>query len=298
MNPSLLLTLISVAAALTVCYLGAGVIMHPPAMSRMEVFPEQLGLRYEKVSFKTSDGLSLKGWFIPSPRGPQEKRTLIMCHGWGDNKGELLRFTHFLNDIAGLNLFYFDFRSHGESEGEITTLGYYELIDFAAAIRYLMDNKPWAVEHLGVFGQSMGAAVTVMSMPDHPEIKAAVLESPFTDYRQVVRQWAWNRFHIPYFPIIVVTLWMLRWRVGEAGVATYSPRRFIAKIAPRPLLIIGGQDDALMPESDVRKLFSAAKEPKQLWIVPEAVHAKCHERGGLEYETRVTGFFNRHLKLE
>ena len=49
--------------------------------------PEQFGLRYEKIAFTTPDGIELKGWFIPSPG--DDKRTLIMCHGWGDNKGEL-----------------------------------------------------------------------------------------------------------------------------------------------------------------------------------------------------------------
>jgi hypothetical protein len=141
----------------------------------------------------------------------------------------------------------------------------------------------------------MGAAVTVMAMPDHPEIKAAALESPFTTYQRVVARWAWKEFRIPYFPLINLTLWFLRLRVGEPNVDNYSPVRFIAKIAPRPLLLIAGEKDNLMPVSDVSDLFAAADEPKQLWVVPEAHHAKCHDRAGLEYETRVAGFFRRYL---
>lgn len=295
MSPSLLLLLAAAAVLLLACYMGAGVILYPPKMSAMEAFPEQFGLRYEKVSFPTRDGLTLKGWFVPSPKGPEERRTILMCHGWGDNKGELLKITHFLNDVAGFNLLFFDFRSHGESEGRVTTMGYYEVVDFDAAVRYLREKKPWAVERLGAFGLSMGAAVTVMAMPDHPEIKCAVLESPFTDYQGVVRRWGWNHYRVPYFPLVMIALWFLKLRVGEPAVATYSPIRFIAKIAPRPLLMIGGADDLLMRESDVRLLFSKAGEPKQLWIIPDAAHAKCHAVGGLEYETRVAGFFGRNL---
>jgi len=50
-----------------------------------------------------------------------------------------------------------------------------------------------------------------------------------------------------------------------------------------------------MPVDDVTRVFHAAGEPKQLWIVPGACHAKCREAAGLEYETRVAGFFQRNL---
>ena len=283
------------SAIIALCYWGAGLVLFPPNMSAMEIFPEHFGLRYEKVSFQTSDGITLKGWFLPSPNNPQDERTLLMCHGWGDNKGELLKITHFLNDGAGFNLFYFDNRNHGESSGRTTTLGYYEIMDFAAAMSYLRASKPHCLKRLGVFGLSMGAAVAAMAMPDHPEIKAAVLESPFTEYTKVVRQWAWNHFHLPYFPLVMLTLYILRLRVGNTNVDSYHPIRFVGKIAPRPLLIIGGSRDTLMPEADVTALYSAAGEPKQLWIIPEARHAKCHETAGLEYETRVANFFKKHL---
>lgn len=280
------------AVVLGVCYWGAGIILYPPNMSAMTVYPEQFGLRYEKVSFETRDGLTLKGWFIPAPQGGD--KTLLMCHGWGDNKGELLKKTWFLSE-AGFNLLYFDYRSHGESQGDFTTIGCLECIDFDAALDYLRAKRPEFLGRLGVFGLSMGAAVAAMSVFQHSEVKAVVLESPFTDYRRVVRQWAWNNFYLPYFPLVWITLWLLRLRVGDPKVDTYSPIKFIARLAPRPLLVISGSTDRLMPEHDVRALFAAASEPKQIWIIPEASHGKCHEVAGLEYETRVTGFLNRAL---
>lgn len=276
-----------------VCYWGAGIILFPPNMSENTVFPEQFGLRYEKVAFTTLDGLTLKGWFIPAEKGG-DAPTLIMCHGWGDNKGELLKKTHFLSP-AGFNLLYFDFRSHGDSQGEFTTIGCLEVVDFHAAIRYLRENKPGLLARLGVFGLSMGAAVSTMAAGDHAEVRAVALESPFTDYRQVIKQWAWINCSVPYFPLVMLTLLMLRFRVGRSEVDTFSPNRFVARLAPRPLLIISGSQDRLMPEKDVRALFAAAAEPKQLWIIPDAGHGKCRDVAGLEYETRLGGFFKRHL---
>jgi alpha-beta hydrolase superfamily lysophospholipase len=289
----------TIVAALTatiifvaMCWWGSGIILHPPAMSPMWVFPEQFGLRYEKISFQTKDGVTLKGWFIPSPH--DDKRTLLMCHGWGDNKGELLKQTYFLNESAGFNMLYFDFRSHGESEGEITTIGGLESLDFDAAIAWLRLNKPEYAKRVGVYGLSMGAGVTVASLPSHPDIRCAVVESPFSDYRGVIRRWAWHNLYIPSFPLISGALLFLRLRVGDPKIDAFNPVEAAAHIAPRPLFVIGGEMDYLMPVDDVTRVFNAAQEPKQLWIVPGAYHAKCREIAGMEFETRVSGFFKRN----
>jgi pimeloyl-ACP methyl ester carboxylesterase len=281
------------AAVYAICWWGAGLILHPPAMSPMWIFPEQFGLRYEKISFNTRDGLELKGWFIPSTTG--EKRTILMCHGWGDNKGELLKQTYFLNENGGFNLMYFDFRSHGESEGEITTIGGLETIDFDAAIEWLRKEKPEFAKAVGVFGLSMGAAVTVSSMPKHPDLRCACVESPFSDYRTVIKRWGWNHMKVPYYPLIALTLLLLRSRVKDPAIDLFNPVEAAPKISPRPLFVIGGENDRLMTPEDVRKVFAAAREPKQLWMVPDAWHAKCREAAGLEYDTRVIGFFSRNI---
>lgn len=281
------------AGLIGLCYWGAGVILYPPEKTPLSVFPEQFGMRYEKVNFRTRDGLTLRGWFAPSPSG--QKQTLLMCHGWGDNKGHLLERTYFLNTKAGYNLLYFDHRSHGESDGTITTIGYLELIDCEGAISFLREKHPESLDHLGVFGLSMGGAVGIMTMAQHPEIKAAVIESSFTDYRKVVQQWAWNNMRIPYFPLVLVTLFFLRLRVGKPEVDSYSPIKFIPRIAPRPIFLIGGGDDLLMPEAEVRALHEAAGQTKQLWIIPGAAHAQCFKVAGMEYEERVIGFYRKHL---
>jgi uncharacterized protein len=289
----LVLGVVVLAALLGICYWGAGVILYPPKKSPLEVFPEQFGLKYEKISFKTPDGLTLRGWFVPSPTG--DDRTILMCHGWGDNKGHLLERTHFLNTQGNYNLVYFDHRSHGESEGKITTIGYLELVDCEGAMNYLKEKRPELLKRLAIFGLSMGGAVSIMATTRHPEIKAAVLESPFRDYRSVVRQWAWNNMRVPYFPMVMVTLWMLRLRVGTAEVDNCSPIRFVDKISPRPTFFIGGDKDLLMPEKEVRGLFDMAGLPKQLWIIPGAEHAQCYKTAGKEYEERVIGFYRKYL---
>ena len=276
-------------------YWGAGIVLHPPSMSPMAYFPENYGLRYEKTSFKTSDGLTLRGWLIPSAKG-ESAPTILMCHGWGDNKGELLDETHFLVEKGGYNLFYYDNRSHGESDGKITTMGVLELIDLEAAVKHLSETRPSAIARLGAFGLSMGASVLAMALGRHPEIRAAVLDSPFPSYRRVVRRWAWNKFRAPYVPFVWATLEMLKWRAGNGEIDRYSPMNFIGQVKDRPLFFIAGGQDTLMPVEDVKLVYDAANGcPKEFWVVPEAEHGKCHEAAGPEYESRVLAFFEKNL---
>ena len=281
-----------VAALLAVAYYGGGVLIHPPAMSPMTYFPEQHGMPYEKVSFRTSDGLTLAGWFVPSPSGLE--KTLLICHGWGDNKGEILAQTLFLNRAENFNLLYIDFRGHGESEGHQVTLGKLELLDFAAAVEYLKQSRPRCAASLGVFGFSMGAAIAAMALAAHPEIKAAVIESPFAGFHEVGKRWAWMKYRVPYFPIIMLVMAMAKLRSGHPDIDSYSPAAFLPR-ARVPLLMIAGERDALMPPEDVLRLFAAAREPKEFWLVPGATHGKCREVSPTVYDARVATFLRTYL---
>jgi len=280
------------AVVFGVCWRAAGYLISPP-MSPMTHFPDHYELPYENISFSTRDGLKLKGWFLPSPGG--DRRTIVMCHGMSDNKGLLLKQTYFLNKTGGFNLVYFDFRSHGESEGEITTSGGLETIDFDAAMTWLRTAKPELMDAVGVFGLSMGATVTVVSMAKHPDLRCAAVESPFTDYRTVIARWFWNKARVPYFPLVALTIKIVRARVNASEIESFDPVASAALISPRPLLVIGGERDSLMPPEDVKLIFSAAREPKQLWMVPEASHTMCREAAGPEYDARLLEFFSRNL---
>ncbi|NNN04706.1 MAG: alpha/beta fold hydrolase [Elusimicrobia bacterium] len=290
----LLLVVAAVPAAVTVglAYYGAGMLLHPPAMSPMVFFPDQFGIAYEKVAFRSSDGLTLSGWFVPSPSGSD--KTMLICHGWGDNKGEILEQTLFLNRTENFNLFYFDFRGHGESEGDQVTLGKLELRDFAAAMAYLKESRPRCAANLGVFGLSMGAAVAAMALPSYPQLKAAVLESPFADFHEVGRRWAWHRLRVPYFPVVMTIKYMARLRSGHADIDRYSPEACLPA-AKTPLFMIAGERDGIMPPEDIRRLFSAAREPKEFWLVPGAAHAQCRRTAPADYEARVAAFLRARM---
>ncbi|MBI3549427.1 MAG: alpha/beta hydrolase [Elusimicrobia bacterium] len=269
---------------------GSHFLFHPPFMLKMDTFPDKFGLPYEKVSFKTEDGLTLAGWLIPSAR--QTDKTVMICHGWGDNKGDVLERLHFL--AKEFNLFLFDFRFHGESEGHMTSLVYYETRDTKAALEFLARAKPAWRRNLGTFGHSMGATLAIWAASTHPDVKAVAVESPFASFNEVVNQFACVNYHLPYFPFGVMTLAIMRWRLG-LDPEPFSPIYHVGRISPRPTFFIAGEKDMLMPLEVVRKVYERSGEPKALWTVAGAAHRFCAEVGGAEYQRRLIEFFAKAL---
>lgn len=150
-----------------------------------QLTPASLGMPYDKIVFETSDHLKLTGWFIPARES--NRKTIILLHGYPADKGNILPFMRFLH--LHYNLFLFDFRYFGESEGYYTTIGRDEVNDLLAAITYLKKRQ---INEVGVWGFSMGGAVAIMAAPSIPEIKAVVAESSYarldwmaTDYFKI-----------------------------------------------------------------------------------------------------------------
>lgn len=265
--------------------------LHPAAKRKpLDVWPDQYKLPFENVYFKTEDGVQIKGWFLPNP---SSDKTIILMHGWGMNRGDVFKNTYFLHDL-GYNLMYFDFRALGESGGTISSIGYLEVKDLQAAIQFLKDTRPFACEKIGLYGLSMGGMVAICEAAQNPEIKCVVAEASYYSFRRVVSRWAWVHNKVPYFPLMPIVLHYMR-RNLAANPERYSPKYNIPKIAPRPVFIIHGRYDNLVPAAQAKMLFKCAGEPKEIWLVPGAKHNKCAEVGGYEYKQRLADFYKKYL---
>ncbi|MBI5243950.1 MAG: alpha/beta hydrolase [Elusimicrobia bacterium] len=271
-------------------YWGTNVLFHPPNMLPHTLWPEQFGFTYEAVAFSTNDGIKLRGWLIPCARAT--RRTILCCHGWGDNKGDLLKRIHFLG--KGFNLFLFDSRSHGESGGDITGNSYLEARDFDAALRFLKAARPEWASRLGVFGLSMGAVMAVRGMAEHPDFRCAVFESPFRSYRAVAAQFTWNNYRLPFFPFVWAILLVARLRLG-GDPESCSPSLHVRRLSGRPILFIAAENDPLMPVSVVRSLYDDAGKPKEFYLSPGAFHGGCWEADAEGYRRKLMEFFEKNL---
>lgn len=288
------LTAVGVCALVLVwfCAYMAKKVLHPVSKRKpLDVWPDQYGMPYENVLFQTEDKVQLRGWFIPAEE--ESDKTLILMHGWGMNRGDVFKNTCFLHDL-GFNLMYFDFRALGESGGKTSSIGYLETKDVQAAVKFLKATRPRACAKLGLYGLSMGAMVAICEGAHNKEIACVAAEASYYSFRRVVARWAWVKHKVPYLPIIPIMLHYMRKNLN-ANPERFSPKYNISKIAPRPVFIIHGRYDSVVPAAQAKMLFKKAGEPKEIWLVPGAKHNKCAVVGGFEYKQRLGDFFRRYM---
>ena len=260
---------------------------HPPRYIS-PLTPADYGLKYERVAFTTSDGLTLAGWFIPAPN--RDAPAIICCHGYPFDKGNILDLANFL--YPDYHIFLFDFRGMGESEGKVTTVGFRETKDLEAAVGYL---KKRGIEKIGAIGFSLGAAVILMA--NLPEIKAIVSDSSFRDMDSVINV-IFKRLGPLRWPLVkLVKLWSRLFMKVDTD--EISPLEAMKELKP-PIFFIHGGEDTEIPVVHSKQLYEAGLgygKDVELWIVPGADHGQVYYLNLEGYSRRVKGFFRKFLSL-
>ena len=228
--------------------------------------PTSIGLPYENISFVTADGVKVAGWFIPagSSRG-----VLLFCHGNAGNISHRLDFIQLFHEL-GLDVFIFDYRGYGQSEGKPTEQGTYN--DVEAAWRYLTDERQISPGQIIVFGRSLGGAVASWLAQNHMP-GMLILQSTFTSLADVGAK------HYPFLPVRL----LLR--------ARYSTAQYLDKVNC-PVLICHSRNDELIPFSHGRQLFEIAGEPRKFLEL-----SGSHNEGfmDLRYREELNTLISTHL---
>jgi fermentation-respiration switch protein FrsA (DUF1100 family) len=219
--------------------------------------PENFGLKVRDLYFESSDGVRLHGWlFTADARGPY----LLWCHG---NAGNI---SHRLENIAlllaeGINVFIFDYRGYGKSQGTLSEQGFYR--DTQAAWKCLLEEGPASPSRVILFGRSLGCA---MASDLAVRVKAAglILESGFPHLG------AMARYH---YPFVISEKFLSR---------RYDVLSRIGRVK-MPVLVVHGKQDSIVPISLGRRLFQAAPEPKSFYEIPGADHNDTYLIGGQAY---------------
>ncbi len=254
--------------------------------------PAERGLSFEPVTFTSADGLRLTGWHIPSRNGA----TIILGHGLRCNRVDMLPQAALLAE-HGYGSLLFDFRAHGESEGEMLTYGYGETDDVLAAVDYLLSRPDVDPQRIGILGGSLGAATAIRAAARSTHLKAVVAESAFTSLEDEVAS-SFKAFSgLPAFPFAPLTVVFAQWQTG-LRISEVRPIDDIPSIAPRPVFIIHGTDDDTIPAEQGHRLYEAAGEPKELWMVDGMGHQSAVTLLPDEYEKRVIGFFDKALDVD
>ena len=226
--------------------------------------PAQWGLSFEDVRFTASDGVKLHGWYVPG----SGEVTWLWFHGNAGNISHRLEDLMLLHRNLDVNVFLFDYRGYGLSEGQVSEEGTYR--DAAGALDYLLSRQDVDPQKIVYFGRSLGAAVAVWLASEH-EPYGLVLESPFTSVKDMAQK-AYPR--LPLY-LLVRTKYDSLSKIGGLSC---------------PILILHGDEDEIVPIGQGRKLYDAATEPKSFYEIQGAAHNNTYIVGGEPYFRTLADF--------
>ena len=231
--------------------------------------PGRIGLQFESVYFETADGVKLSGWFIPSDSA---RGVILFCHGNAGNISHRLESIHIFHQLE-LDVFIFDYRGYGQSEGKPTEKGTYQ--DAEAAWRYLTEERQLAPTEIIVFGRSLGGAIASWLAQSHTP-GALIVESTFTSLGDIAATL------YPYLPVRL----LLRFE--------YHTAEYLSRVNC-PVLIVHSRDDEIMPFSHGRRLFEVAGEPKRFLEIT-GTHNEGFITSGKRYEEGLNAFISGEIE--
>lgn len=210
-----------------------------PEMSRdYRASPATVGLQFSPLKLATTDGETLDGWFVPAK--PEARGLIIFFHGNAGNIAHRLDYLRMFHAL-GLATFIVDYRGYDLSSGSPTEQGTY--LDAQATWRYATQVLDFAPDRIVIFGESLGGAVAAwLAARNRPG--ALVLASTFTSVPDMGAD---------LYPMLPIRL---------LANIRYETLARLPQIAC-PLLVIHSKNDDIIPFSHGRRLFEAARPPKQ-----------------------------------
>jgi fermentation-respiration switch protein FrsA (DUF1100 family) len=253
--------------------------------------PRDFGMAYRSVEFQSSDGIDLKGWYMPAAEAEPSTAagTIIYAHGQNRTRIEMLPMAQFAHGL-GYNGLAFDLRHAGASGGSVSGGGYWERLDLEAAARYALDQEH-AARPIVLWGVSLGAAASLMAAAEDSDVAAVISDSTFLSFDDTAHH-HWKLFFRgwPQFPMVNETLGLIEWR-AHFRVSDFDLRTAVKRINPRPILFVGVEGDPRMPPAIALTLYGLATSPnKMLLIVPGKRHGEGFTSGNAQYEQAVKQF--------
>ena len=262
---------------------GAIKLIHPSRSLRaQDDTPLRLGIQYQEVTLTTRDGLKLAAWYTP----PQNGVVVLAAHGYGTKRSAEM---HALFARHGYGVLAWDMRAHGESEGELCTVGYAEAGDVETALDFALSQP--GVEHVAAWGESMGGVATILAAARRPEIEALVADSAFTTLEDELA------VRVPLPLLRPLIRFFAEQEVG-GSIQAVRPVDQIGRLSPRPVFIIQGLADRSIPLDSGQRLYEAAGEPRFLWEEEGIGHVDMYAAQPSEYEARVIAFLEEALHRE
>lgn len=237
-----------------------------------------------------TDHLKLVALYVPAAQ--PTKKTIVVAHGYMGKKEDMARYIHMYHDL-GYNVLAPDDRGSGHSGGDYIGYGWPDRLDYVKWIKKVVKTNGQDSQ-IALFGVSMGGATVMYTAGEKlpRQVKAVIEDCGYSSISGELAYQLNDLFGLPKFPLFYTTNWMARVRAGynfADGDATKSLKR-----SKLPIFIIHGAKDVFVPTKMAYENYKAAKQPKQLWIVPKAGHGEALAKQPTEYRQKVQAFLNQY----
>jgi pimeloyl-ACP methyl ester carboxylesterase len=233
------------------------------------------------VSFPARDGDTIGGWYIPS----RNRAAIILCHGSDGDRRGMLAHARALAP-SGYGILLFDWPGHGESSG-IVKFGAPERAALQGAVDFLVTRKEIDPGRIGAVGFSTGSYLLAQVASFDARIRAVVLEGAFGNpYEQTRAEYGRISIGSQIGALLVVRTRM--------DARTLRPADVVARISPRPVVIVAGDADVTVPVELSRRLYEEARAPKELWVIEGAGHGEYLSVDN-SFGKRLVTFFEKSL---
>lgn len=268
------------AFSMTVSLVGCSSLFYFPSQIEYSS-PDKVNLKFEEVWFHSEYGDKIHAWWIPAST-PKSLGTIVFFHGNAENMT-----SHFMNlawiPEAGYNYFIFDYPGYGKSEGNPTPKT--TVLSGNAAVKWVKKNKDQ--RPLIVYGQSLGGIVALKTVIDSKEevpYRAVIADSAFSSYQRVAQVKLSNHW----------STWLLQHTVYLGVSDRYAPDDHLHKISPIPFLVIHGQKDLTVDPENGEYIYKQAKEPKEIWRIPDGLHNDTFYRHDKVYRQKFLDWLAQH----
>lgn len=265
-----------------------------PMDRRLTETPATFGAEFKDVEFRTSDGVTISGWLLPSG---DKHATIIYSHGLFRSRRELLERAVELWR-RGYGALLYDSRNHGESGPARVTLGYNERLDVEAAVLFLQQDAHLP-GRIVLFGISMGASAALLAAADTPGVAAVISDSSFLSFRDTVDHHVKMFLRLPAFPFSNELRFFFERR------AAFEESKFnvldgVKRSGERPVFFISAAHDKRMPPEIAEQLYQACASPNRDLLILEGpgdnVHGHAYQANPTVYVERVARFLHSALQ--
>ncbi len=250
--------------------------------------PYEVGADVLSWSARTVDGLTLRGWYCPTPK---KRRLIVLVHGMGGSRDEMAGIAHDLH-AEGYDVLLFDLRGHGASDRSRLYMGARERVDLRAVLEWA-NRQGYSSDRVGWLGYSMGASTLLMEAAQNAKITAVVLDSPFGNLPELLDRQLTRAQPPPkwFNPGILAAARIVY------GVRTDNliPIRSALQWGPRPMLLIHGEADSIVPVYQARQIARVVGPSCQSYFLPGVEHVGAYNRQRSRYIAAVNRFFDRNL---